>query len=95
MSDTIVLEQKVKDFLRIEGEDRVLSPLISAAIAYLENAGVEEPELDSGSTTSPALALYELAVILYVNAIYSGGENKLGAAMTAIMLQIKDYGSES
>jgi hypothetical protein len=42
--------------------------------------------------------LYELAVSLYVGMIYDGDEkSKLDRAMTAIILQLKDYsgGDES
>lgn len=89
-------------------EDEILLiSLISAAKQYLANAGVQEPEQpeapeeeeehdEHGEFTLPEedgeLSLYELAVALYVNMIYNGGNEKLlDQAMTGIILQIKGY----
>ena len=101
------LLDKVKEYVRAgEGDDPILLSLISAAKQYLYNAGVSEPtasvvsssnEYDSGQEyTLPQeygpLSLYELAVVLYVNMLYNGGkETLLDKAMTAIILQIKEY----
>lgn len=75
------LEAKVSDFLRIGVDDPTLKPLIAAARVYLSNAGVIEPEDED--------PLYDLAVTLYVNTIYSGGEDKLQDAMTSMILQLR------
>jgi len=104
-----ILLDKVKEYVRAgEGDDPILLSLISAAKQYLYNAGVPEPtgpvvvpsNEDSGQEyTFPQeygpLSLYELAVILYVNMLYNGGkETLLDKAMTAIILQIKQYNEE-
>lgn len=80
---------KVKSHLRVDGseDDIFLASLIYAAKQYLLNAGVYEPE--NGNSK---LSLYELAVTLYVSIIFDGDDkSKLDRAMTAIILQIKDY----
>lgn len=91
---------KVKHYLRIDGgdDDQLIVPLISAAKQYMLNAGVTEPEPPDGgegeepSTDANELSLYELAVMLYVNTIYTGGgEIALSKAMDGIILQIKDW----
>ncbi len=88
-----ILLDKVKEYVRAgEGDDLILLSLISAAKQYLYNAGVSEPK--SPEEYGP-LSLYELAVILYVNMLYNGGkETLLDKAMTAIILQIKQYNEE-
>lgn len=83
---------KVKSHLRVDGseDDMFLASLISAAKQYLLNAGVHEPEVDESGNGK--LSLYELAVTLYVSIIFDGDDkSKLDRAMTAIILQIKDY----
>lgn len=85
------LVQKVKDFLRVSDDD-TLQPLILAAEAYLANAGVMPPEEGEGDVWMKIRALYELAITLYVSLVYSGGGSNLEPAMTAIILQIKNYG---
>lgn len=104
MSGQTSLLAKVNGFLRIEAGDTTTLPLIQAAKAYLENAGVLEPEAIEESDlveeselwddAENPLMLYELAVAIYVCTVFNGGEGKLQAAMTAIILQIKDYGGE-
>lgn len=85
MASSWELVEKVCNFLRIDPFDNalVIEPLILAAKQYLTNAGVTEP-------TDGELDLYELAVTLYVNMIFSGNEDKLETAMTGIILQLKD-----
>ena len=57
-----------------------------------EDGEGEEPEPEPVLDASPR-ALYELAVTLYVNMLCNGAtEDSLDRAMTAIILQIKDYG---
>ena len=59
---------------------------------------VDETPFSGGATADEAaylqeLELYDLAVTLYVNVLYNGADDKsLEAAMTSIILQIKDYG---
>lgn len=89
-----MLEQ-IKRYLRITGseEDILLTSLILAAKQYLANAGVPAP--DQGTPEGVA-ELYTLAVTLYVSMMYEGVENKaLEAAMTSIILQIRNYGGDS
>ena len=65
-------------------------PLFPQRSSTLLNAGVREPdeEADDGK-----LSLCELAVSLYVSLVYDGDDKgKIDRAMTAIILQIKDYG---
>jgi hypothetical protein len=76
---------RVTNFLRLEATDPTIPPLVDAAIAYLENAGVTRPADSEGKQ----VALYELAVTLYVNTIFSDGEDKLEDAMTSIVWQLK------
>jgi uncharacterized phage protein (predicted DNA packaging) len=91
----MTLLDKVKQHLRVDGSeaDVLLASLVSAAKQYLLNAGVHEPE--AGGEEEPGngkLSLYELAVALYVSMIFDGDDKgKLDRAMTAIILQIKDY----
>jgi hypothetical protein len=91
MPVTQTLLDRVKEYVRAgEGDDLLLLSLISAAKQYLSNAGVPEPPAEE-----EAVALYELAVVLFVNMIYNGGkETWLDKAMTAIILQIKQYNEE-
>jgi hypothetical protein len=91
MPVTQTLLDRVKEYVRAgEGDDLLLLSLISAAKQYLSNAGVPEPPAEE-----EAVALYELAVVLFVNMIYNGGkETLLDKAMTAIILQIKQYNEE-
>ncbi len=92
----------VKRYLRIVGDqdDVLLVSLIQAAKQYLLNAGVAEPEEPDDGEPKPVYgasprALYQLAVTLYVNMLYNGApEDSLERAMTAIILQMKDYGGE-
>ncbi|NMA24755.1 MAG: phage gp6-like head-tail connector protein [Clostridiales bacterium] len=88
----MTLLNSIKRYLSVDGseDDMLLASLISAAKQYLLNAGVREPdeEADDGK-----LSLYELAVSLYVSLVYDGDDKgKIDRAMTAIILQIKDYG---
>jgi uncharacterized phage protein (predicted DNA packaging) len=92
----MTLLDKVKQHLRVDGSeaDVLLASLVSAAKQYLLNAGVHEPELsdDDEEANNGKLSLYELAVALYVSMIFDGDDKgKLDRAMTAIILQIKDY----
>lgn len=97
------LLELVRQYVRAgSADDALLVPLISAAKQYLLNAGVPEPiveEPEPPEEPTPAsgeLSLYELAVTLYVNTIYNGGNEKvLEQAMTGIILQIKTYGGEA
>ena len=94
----MTLLDKVKLHLRIDGsgDDVLLASLVSAAKQYLLNAGVREPNVEEEGNGK--LSLYELAVSLYLGMIYDGDEkSKLDRAMTAIILQLKDYsgGDES
>ena len=79
----------VKQYLRIDGseQDSLLSSFITAAKAYLANAGVEENEEDD---------LYKLAVCIFAS-IHFDGDDKGGLerALTSIILQIKKYGGGS
>ena len=76
---------RTRHFLRLDASDPVVPALVAAAVTYINNAGVTAPEpTDEGAT-----ALYELAVSLYVSTIYSGGESKLGDAMTSVLLQLR------
>lgn len=77
------LRKKVSEFLRIPVSDPNLDTLIDAALEYLENAGVTAPE--EGDKAN----LWDLAVTLYVNTIWSGGEDKLGDAMVGIVHQLR------
>jgi hypothetical protein len=98
--------ETVKRYLRINGsgEDTLLTSLSLAAKQYLLNAGVKPPippteatYFSGGATVEEAaykqeLELYDLAVTLYVNMLYNGADDKsLEAAMTSIILQIKDW----
>lgn len=80
-----------KQYLYNAGVSEPESPVVSP---------LNENEYDSGQEyTLPQeygpLSLYELAVILYVNMLYNGGkETLLDKAMTAIILQIKQYNEE-
>ena len=88
----MTLLNSIKRYLRVDGseDDMLLASLISAAKQYLLNAGVSEPE--AGEVGDGKLSLYELAVSLYVSMIYDGDDkSKLDRAMTAIILQLKDY----
>ncbi len=50
-------------------------------------------ETEAENTYLQEQALYDTAVSLYVDKLYDGADNKaLEAAMTSIILQIKDYG---
>ena len=87
--------EHIKRYLRITGseEDALLASLSLAAQQYLANAGVPAP--DQGTPEGVA-ELYTLAVTLYVSMMYEGVENKaLEAAMTSIILQIRNYGGDS
>lgn len=77
------LLKKVCDYLRVNSADPSIMPLITAAQQYLEGAGVPAPV--QGAPTEQ----YDLAVILYVNTIYNGGEDKLEGAMTSLVLQLR------
>jgi len=77
---------KVEDFLRVESGDPTVPPIIDAAIGWLANAGAARPD----GTDPLKLAQYELAVTIYVNTIFSGGESKLEAAMTSIVYQLRN-----
>ena len=71
----------------------------------LENGELEEPgegEIEDGEgeeeppTDADPLALYELAVVLYVNILYHGGsEDILTKAMDSVILQIKNWGEST
>ena len=58
----------VKDLLGFHGsgQDNLLTTLISGAIAYLRNAGLEEPE------DLEQLALYQMAVATHVKKVHDG-----------------------
>lgn len=86
------LRDKVKSYLRIDGEqdDTLLASLISAAKEYLGNAGMK---LEDGATEA-RIALYELAVSLYVHDMYYGG-NAMEKALIGIILQWRYSGGEA
>lgn len=90
----MTLLDKVKSYVRLSGseDDMLLASLISAAKQYLLNAGVQEPPETGGGSEGPG-DLYDLAVSLYVSLIFDGADEKLDRAMTAIILQIKNYGN--
>lgn len=79
------LLEQVTSFLRCEADDPTVPPLIRAAEGYLAGAGVTAPAAPDSSDG----ALYSLAVVLHVHAMYSGGEDKLGDSLTAIILQLR------
>ena len=86
---------QIKRYLRITGseEDALLASLTLAAKQYLTNAGVPAPDKD---TPEGEAELYTLAATLYVSLMHEGVENKaLNAAMTSIILQIKDHGGDT
>jgi uncharacterized phage protein (predicted DNA packaging) len=88
----ITLLDKVKSYLRIDGEqdDALLTSLIAATKLYLANAGMT---LEEGATEERT-ALYELAVSLHVHDTYYGGD-AMQKALTAIILQWRYSGGEA
>lgn len=88
----ITLLDKVKSYLRIDGEqdDVLLTSLIAATKLYLANAGMI---LEEGATEERA-ALYELAVSLYVHDTYHGG-NVMEKALVGIILQWRYSGGDA
>lgn len=66
------------------------SGTFTEAMAAIPFSGGETPE---ENVYLQEQALYDTAVSLYVDKLYDGADNKaLEAAMTSIILQIKDYG---
>lgn len=86
------LQDKVKSYLRIDGEqdDTLLASLISATKLYLANAGMTLEE----DAAEERVALYELAVSLYVHDMYYGG-NAMEKALIGIILQWRYSGGEA
>lgn len=81
------LDIKIRQFLRIDAEsddESLLLSIIDAAKEYLVNAGVTEPTETS--------SLYDIAVTLYVNTIWNGGDEdaELKKSLTGMIIQLKD-----
>jgi len=85
-SPDALLLRRVQEFLRLEDNDPTVWMLVGAAKAYVAGAGVTRPD---PAEDEEKTAQYDLAVSLYVSIIFSGGESKLDAAMTAVLLQLR------